>query len=415
MNQRLSLSALLISILVGCADTRAPGKPVESSADTPDDVSTEVPEDDLDGDGFGRDTDCDDGDAGVFPGQLDLCDGIDNDCDGVVDPVATAYDDTGAHDLTVAYDLFNPDDPAVLRFDSDTTVAMCGDDVLYARIVVSAASLTLEGAGSEETMLDAAGSGSVVSVSNGGLLTVSRIGLAGGDATRGGGVRGVDSDVRLTNVWVVHNQADQGGGIAVDDGRLTMVDVDVRFNSADYAGGVWVDGPAVWVEGGEWSHNDAWESGGGGWLSADELSLETLRIADNQADLDAGGLQLFSVGVVSLVDVDVVNNGSWKHGGLSVAARGALSIVGGEVTGNVGDSGAGIGLWGGAETVIADTLIAGNQASSQGGAVYVDYADYGVLELNNARFEDNTPTDVWFQGEHLTVDGSGTTRLESAR
>ena len=415
MNQRLSLSALLISILVGCADTRAPGKPAESSADTPDDVSTEVPEDDLDGDGFGRDTDCDDGDAGVFPGQLDLCDGIDNDCDGVVDPVATAYDDTGAHDLTVAYDLFNPDDPAVLRFDSDTTVAMCGDDVLYARIVVSAASLTLEGAGSEETMLDAAGSGSVVSVSNGGLLTVSRIGLAGGDATRGGGVRGVDSDVRLTDVWVVHNQADQGGGIAVDDGRLTMVDVDVRFNSADYAGGVWVDGPAVWVEGGEWSHNDAWESGGGGWLSADELSLETLRIADNQADLDAGGLQLFSVGVVSLVDVDVVNNGSWKHGGLSVAARGALSIVGGEVTGNVGDSGAGIGLWGGAETVIADTLIAGNQASSQGGAVYVDYADYGVLELNNARFEDNTPTDVWFQGEHLTVDGSGTTRLESAR
>ena len=415
MNQRLSLSALLISILVGCADTRAPGKPAESSADTPDDVSTEVPEDDLDGDGFGRDTDCDDGDAGVFPGQLDLCDGIDNDCDGVVDPVATAYDDTGAHDLTVAYDLFNPDDPAVLRFDTDTTVAMCGDDVLYARIVVSAASLTLEGAGSEETMLDAAGSGSVVSVSNGGLLTVSRIGLAGGDATRGGGVRGVDSDVRLTDVWVVHNQADQGGGIAVDDGRLTMVDVDVRFNSADYAGGVWVDGPAVWVEGGEWSHNDAWESGGGGWLSADELSLETLRIADNQADLDAGGLQLFSVGVVSLVDVDVVNNGSWKHGGLSVAARGALSIVGGEVTGNVGDSGAGIGLWGGAETVIADTLIAGNQASSQGGAVYVDYADYGVLELNNARFEDNTPTDVWFQGEHLTVDGSGTTRLESAR
>ena len=415
MSQRLSLSALLISILVGCADTRAPGKPAESSADTPDDVSTEVPEDDLDGDGFGRDTDCDDGDAGVFPGQLDLCDGIDNDCDGVVDPVATAYDDTGAHDLTVAYDLFNPDDPAVLRFDSDTTVAMCGDDVLYARIVVSAASLTLEGAGSEETMLDAAGSGSVVSVSNGGLLTVSRIGLAGGDATRGGGVRGVDSDVRLTDVWVVHNQADQGGGIAVDDGRLTMVDVDVRFNSADYAGGVWVDGPAVWVEGGEWSHNDAWESGGGGWLSADELSLETLRIADNQADLDAGGLQLFSVGVVSLVDVDVVNNGSWKHGGLSVAARGALSIVGGEVTGNVGDSGAGIGLWGGAETVIADTLIAGNQASSQGGAVYVDYADYGVLELNNARFEDNTPTDVWFQGEHLTVDGSGTTRLESAR
>mgnify|MGYP001563545011 CR=1 FL=1 len=40
---------------------------------------------DLDGDGYDGSTDCDDGDAAVNPAATDTCDGIDNDCNGVVD------------------------------------------------------------------------------------------------------------------------------------------------------------------------------------------------------------------------------------------------------------------------------------------------------------------------------------------
>ncbi len=40
------------------------------------------------------DTDCDDADADVFPGADELCDGIDTDCDGALDPSFTFYADT---------------------------------------------------------------------------------------------------------------------------------------------------------------------------------------------------------------------------------------------------------------------------------------------------------------------------------
>ena len=51
---------------------------------------------DQDGDGFGWcASDCDDRDATAHPGGVEVIDGIDNDCDGLIDEGTTAYDDDG--------------------------------------------------------------------------------------------------------------------------------------------------------------------------------------------------------------------------------------------------------------------------------------------------------------------------------
>ena len=65
---------LLMGAMIGC---RSETKPIEEIED--DQVTL-----DADGDGYIED-DCDDNDANVHPGKEELCDGLDNDCDGDID------------------------------------------------------------------------------------------------------------------------------------------------------------------------------------------------------------------------------------------------------------------------------------------------------------------------------------------
>jgi len=86
---------------VGDDDTATDDDATDDDDTTGDDDSigdddTTTP-DDLDGDGWTvADGDCDDADGTVFPGAQDTCDGIlDNDCDGVTDPMESDDDGDG--------------------------------------------------------------------------------------------------------------------------------------------------------------------------------------------------------------------------------------------------------------------------------------------------------------------------------
>ena len=58
------------------------GKASDLGLDTGEIDPSEI---DLDGDGSMSDVDCDDADATVYPGADEICDDLDNNCDGQVD------------------------------------------------------------------------------------------------------------------------------------------------------------------------------------------------------------------------------------------------------------------------------------------------------------------------------------------
>ena len=73
---QLKPALLLPWLLLGCGD---------KDGGDPDPI-------DADADGYDQTSDCDDGDAAVNPGATEVCDDIDNDCDGLVDDADSDWD-----------------------------------------------------------------------------------------------------------------------------------------------------------------------------------------------------------------------------------------------------------------------------------------------------------------------------------
>jgi hypothetical protein len=81
----LMLGAFALSLLAACR-TSADGKQDGTEVDTGALGGSDV---DVDGDGYPADEDCDDSDASVNAGAVEVCDGVDNDCDGETDEGVT--------------------------------------------------------------------------------------------------------------------------------------------------------------------------------------------------------------------------------------------------------------------------------------------------------------------------------------
>ena len=88
-----------VSILGDCDDLNADINPdaiAIPNNGVDEDCTGNVDDFDLDGDGFTLGVDCDDTDASINPDATEICDGIDNNCDGFIDdglPVNTYYQD----------------------------------------------------------------------------------------------------------------------------------------------------------------------------------------------------------------------------------------------------------------------------------------------------------------------------------
>ena len=281
-----------------------------------------IPADEVDGDADGFmacDGDCDDDDADVNPGAVEVCDGVDNNCQGIVDEGCSC-------DATV------PGDHATIQdaIDSmaDGTLICVEAGVYYENLDFGGAELRVLGVeGPENTIIDGQSwdSVAVFESGEGPDAVLEGFTLTHGAFSWGGGVRiGNASDPTLTDLVIEDSSATQcGGGLYVLGETSGFTDLIVRNNTAQQGGGICVDGVVV-MEGSEISGNTSTSHGGGAWIeghgdyagSGEALYLYDSSVSSNVAGSSGGGI--YNDGSILLLSrVDVVDNqaGSSHNGG----------------------------------------------------------------------------------------------------
>lgn len=213
-----------------------------------------------------------------------------------------------------------------------------------ARVTVNK-SVTLQGAGVGQTVLDGGGTGRVLVIDPGSSATVVGVTITNGrapdDFGYGGGVFN-NGILRLERCLVAGNSAPTaGGGVSNYDGILTLADSAISGNTAPIGGGLDNEGL---------------------------LTASACTISGNTATILGGGLA--NLDTAALLNCTVAGNSAWQGGGIYNTAD-AIGLDSVTVSDNTATSGGGISAFGTVRPVSA--LIAGNHAAA---GIDVD----GILE-----------------------------------
>ena len=226
-----------------------------------------------------------------------------------------------------------------------------GDLVLVApgtyveNIDIIGRAITLQGlAGTDETIIDGAQSGSVVTFASEETeeTVLDGFTLRNGSTGNGGGIYCTGASPTITNCTISENTADyNGGGIdAKEFSSITIMDCTITGNI----------------------------SRGGGGIRCDEISSLTITnctITGNQAESGGGGITASGSGTIENC---VVSNNSGDFGaGISGPMSG--TIMNCAILNNSGRQGGGIYSFGGADPTITNCTISGNSASEEGGGI----------------------------------------------
>ncbi len=387
---------------------------------------------DADGDGFGLEgssprclcepegdytskypSDCNDEAAEAYLGAQEVCDGLDNDCDGEVDGSGAedsslwyldadgdgygGYDavrDCEAPEGYVAESgdcddenpYVNPGEPEHCDgIDNDCSSSTDEEDVATA---FADASMTDPIASSADlaTALASVPDGGVLAVCPGsyrGELSVEGdvtvVGVDGAEATElvGTGakpvVRVLSGAVTLSGLTITGGSGMIGGGVDASrhDGSLVVEDCAITGNAATDGAGLALASTGGWSLAGVTVSDNVASGQGGGILAASDGALEDVSVTGNSAE-SGGGIAVTEGANLAATDLAVSDNAATAGGGLWFDGAGTASLAGGAVTGNLATEGGGAYLGEGAAVLSADST------------------DWG------AGSTDNDPEDVYF-------------------
>ncbi len=305
--------------------------------------------------------DCDDTDAAVNPAATEVCDGIDNDCDGDADWGLGVPDSYAA--IQDAIDAASDGDTICVASGTYVeTIDFDGKDVFV---------YGWEGA--ETTTIDGDGSGPVVLFASRETADAKLAGftITGGDAEEGAGIYVNNADPTLQDLVVSGNTCTTtsdycyGTGIYLEDSQASLDGLSIAGNTA---------------EGTLYAGRYGYAYGVGLYATGSDLAMQDVDLTDNE-HASSASYYLTSYGIgAAFVNTDV----AWSGGTISGNTNGSASAT--------YASGAGAGIYlsnanfDGSHLVVADNAMTGGYSGYGGGvAAYggSDLALTNVIVANN--------------------------------
>jgi hypothetical protein len=251
----------------------------------------------------------------------------------------------------------------------------------YAESITISKSVTLVGAGSNETaIVGRAEPRPVVSVTSGMTATISRVLVT-----------------RATSVYFHDPGIDNRGSLTVVDSVITRI----IAGGIGRAGGIYNEGTLVLtrstVRGNQGNVGGIYSAGG-------VLVLRNSAVVDNAGQF-YGGIQ--SDHAATLIDSTIAGNSSSYDGGGITNYGGVLTVTRGSVLGNRAGDGTGGGIWTQGTTTVTDTIVDGNRADGGGGI----FNHSGVLTVRGSVVNANVTEHGYQHGNGGGITNDGTARI----